>query len=100
MQIAHHDPFLVLSWKRISIRVSDAAVRRLLMAVIGNRTNSDGERRISSSLPFVITSLDKMKQMIVRPMAGLDDRAAFIVLGDAVRIAGSFANNLKFQILP
>ena len=38
----------------------------------------------------IIAGLDKMKQMVVGPMADFDDRAAFGVPTEAVRVARAF----------
>ena len=72
------------------------AIGRLLMAVVRDRADRHRERRKRARLPLVMAGLDEMKEMIVRPMARLDDRAAFGVPREAVGIAGAFGDDLEF----
>ena len=69
-------------------RKREAAIGRLLMAVIRDRADRHGERRKRARLPLVMAGLDEMEEMIVRPMTRLDNRAAFGVPRHAVGIAG------------
>ena len=84
--------------RRIRIRVEkrDAAIRRLLMAVVRDRANRNRERRKRARLPLVMAGLDEMEEMIVRPMTRLDNRAALGVPRDAVGIARAFGDDLEF----
>jgi hypothetical protein len=74
----------------------EAAIRGLLMTVIGDRTDLADERREGAGLAFVVAGLDEMKEMIVGPVTGFDDGAAFEIPGKAVRIAGAFGDELEF----
>src|SRR5205085_8594300 len=62
MKIADHDTFAVLARKILSVKISDAAIRSLLVAVVSDRTDPHRKGRISSRLPFVITGFNKMKE--------------------------------------
>ena len=95
MNIAHTDAPAVLGWKRVCVEESDSAVSRLLMAVVGDRTQLHRKGRVSARLPFVVARFNKMKEVIVRPVTGFDDCGAFGVPGDAIRIAGAFRENLE-----
>ena len=95
MNVSHDDAFAELRWIGIGVEKSDAAIRCLLMTVVCYRADRNRERRESAGLPLVMASVDKMKQMIVRPMTRLDDRASPAVPRDAIRIARSFADDLE-----
>src|SRR5207247_2325525 len=95
VNVAHADALAIAGGKRVGIQDRDSTVRRLLVAVIGDRPDLHREGRICARLPRVVAGLDEMKEVIVRPVAGLDDRAPLGVPGDAVRIARSLSEDLE-----
>src|SRR5437867_10219627 len=97
MNVAHDDAFAELRRIGVGVEKGDAAVSRLLMAVVRDRANRNRERREGARLPLVMTGLDEMEEMIVRPMTRLDYRAALGVPRKTVGIARAFGNDLEFM---
>src|SRR6187401_2483507 len=96
VDVAHADAPPVLLGVSVRVQVSDTAISRFLVTVIGDCAQREGKRREYASLPLVVPGLDKMKEMIVRPMTRFDNRTAFAVPGQAVGVARAFRNNLEF----
>src|SRR5437667_311066 len=65
------------------------------MAMIGDRPDAHRERRIRARLARVIAGLDEVEQMIGRPVARFDDRAALGVPSDAVWVARPLREDLE-----
>src|SRR6266566_2876582 len=96
MNVPNTNALAVFRWVGVRVEINDAAVRRFLMAVVCNRADRNRERGKRARLPLVLTGFNKMEQMIVRPMASLNNRAALSVPCDAVGIACAFADDLEF----
>src|SRR5688572_23592434 len=96
VNVADNNSLAVLRRIRIGVEIRNAAVRRFLMPMVRDGTKRNRERRESPGLPLVMPRLHEMKEMIVRPMTRLDNRAAFRVPREAVRIARAFGYDLEF----
>src|SRR5207302_6189392 len=81
---------------RVGVEKCQAAIGRFLMAVVRDRADRNRERRERARLALVMAGLDEMKEMIVRPMTCLDNRATLGVPREAVGIARAFRDNLEF----
>jgi len=95
VNIAHADALAVCGGKSVGVEVDDPAIRGLLMTVIRDRADLHGERRIGPGLAVVVAALDEMEQVVVGPVTGFNDGAAFRIPGDTVRIAGALREDLK-----
>src|SRR4029453_11571175 len=96
MNVANDNALAVLRRIRVRVEKCQAAISGLLMTVVRDRADRNGERRKRARLPLVMTGLDEMEQMIVRPMTRFDNRAAVGVPRQAVGIARTLADDLEF----
>src|ERR1043165_3832963 len=74
----------------------EPAVRGLLVAVVGDRSDFADVWRKRAGLTLIMSAFDEVKEMIVGPMTRFDYRAAFEIPRESVWIAGAFGDNLKF----
>src|SRR5687767_13283140 len=96
MNVADVDEAAIFFGISGAVEHGEAAKRGFLMTVIGDRSDLADEGREGAGLTFVVAGLDEVKEMIVGPVTGFDDGAAFEIPGEAVRIAGAFGDELEF----
>src|SRR5258705_12860259 len=96
VKVPDDDALAELRGIRVGIEKTDPAIGGLLMAVVGDRADGNGEGRKRARLPMVMAGLNEMKKMIVCPVTRLDDRTAFGVPRDAIGIARAFGDDLEF----
>ena len=94
VNVAHVKAFAILRRIGVAVEIGEAAIGRLLMFVLDDGAELPGERRIRPALALVIARFGQVPQMIDH--TGTDKGAAFLVPGDAPRIAGALREQLKF----
>src|SRR6516162_24977 len=99
VDVAHVEPVAVFLRVAIAVEVAQAAVGSLLMPLVGDRADGDGERRIGPGLALVVAGLDEMKEIIGGPVAGSNDGGAFGIPDQTVGIAGALAEELELARL-